>query len=353
MPQLSADENGEKALLIIGPPHAGDTVICLSTLMWVIQSNKFSRITIISNDLMSPILAELFDFVEVISCPPGYKPFYAPIWHGIRLSLILANHSYDELLDLRAHFISATIMLATWTRVRRGGNYWATRLLSNKPLYISRPIQYTHEYYAELAARTLKMTPPGLQELLIMSQQLGDSLTGAFPSEIRSGILLCPGASTFTKRWPFGCWVRLAESLIDSGLKTSFLIAKSDSFFIKEIQKINSLAKIGYIFDTSLKEAAMHLSRSAIVIACDSVASHLAFMVRTPVVTIFGPTCPDNWYPYHTIGNAATVRLTELPECHPCQKNICPQQFPCISGVEVIAVMAEVERIATSAGVFV
>jgi len=158
--------NIKKNLLIIGPHHAGDTVICIPTIQWIIQSNLFTHITIVSNDLMVPVISGLFVGAKVISCPPGYKPFYAPILYGINLSFRLVMNSFDEVLDLRSDFISTLIIFSTWARIRRGGNYWATRLISNHPLKICHPIQYTHEYFSELSANTIAKKALGVRDIL-------------------------------------------------------------------------------------------------------------------------------------------------------------------------------------------
>ena len=333
-------------LFVVGPHHAGDTLICLLALAWILEHRSFSRVSMVANNLIAPLLKELMDIPEVIECPPGYiPPFIAPAWHGARLGMRLRSHRYDELLDFRGDLISAAIMCATKARVRRGSDYRTTRFFSTHGFHPMRPIQWAHDYYAQLAAFSIESEPPTVKDLLRIGRKLGDGWCKSSGSGERSDILLCPGASIMPKQWPMERWAHLAKALVSLGHKVTFLIAQNELALVNEVRRMGLPTSVDFFLSSSVIESAKVLRGAMVAVTCDSLASHLAFILSTPVVTIFGPTSSETWFPYHSIGAGIAVCLSGLPECHPCQRHRCLHREPCIWGIEVHAVLAAIEHI--------
>ena len=69
---------------------------------------------------------------------------------------------------------------------------------------------------------------------------------------------------------------------------------------------------------------------------------HIATAVKTPVLSLEGPTNPKRQGPY---GNAnESVRFDEL-DCIGCHQNNCPRNHECFRDLPVERVMEKIERI--------
>ena len=77
--------------------------------------------------------------------------------------------------------------------------------------------------------------------------------------------------------------------------------------------------------DFSLSDTAALYERADLILTIDSMSTHLASAVKTPVVSIFGPTNEKNWGPwkgkYKVIGLSA--KDAEMFACRPCGQDGC------------------------------
>ncbi len=77
--------------------------------------------------------------------------------------------------------------------------------------------------------------------------------------------------------------------------------------------------------DFSLEDTAALYEKADLVLTIDSMSTHLASAVKTPVVSIFGPTNEKNWGPwkgkYKVIG--LSIKDAEMFACRPCGHDGC------------------------------
>ena len=77
--------------------------------------------------------------------------------------------------------------------------------------------------------------------------------------------------------------------------------------------------------DFSLSDTAALYERADLVLTIDSMSTHLASALKTPVVSIFGPTNEKNWGPwkgkYKVIG--LSIKDDEMFACRPCGQDGC------------------------------
>ncbi len=177
--------------------------------------------------------------------------------------------------------------------------------------------------------------------------------------EDNSLIAIHPGGRFFAyKRWPVEKYRALIKE-IDKNINTNIVLLGGD----KEKDLNNKVIDIDYSYnhlpfnlagELSIKKTAALLTKAALFIGNDSAPQHIAAAVKTPVITIFGPTNPDNFYPYGT--EYKIVRKEKncspcfhwlggikqyFPECRPDWLN--GFTVPCMEDIKVENVMDKIE----------
>jgi len=137
-------------------------------------------------------------------------------------------------------------------------------------------------------------------------------------------IALAPGSVWATKRWSIEHYTELSKKLTKQNFKVIIIGSKED-FQYGEIIRESNNEVINFCGLTTLPQLIYLLKNSNLLVTNDSSPTHLAGLVKTPTITIFGPT--TNKFGFGPIGDFnKSVELENL-SCHPCsihgQKN-CP-----------------------------
>jgi ADP-heptose:LPS heptosyltransferase len=109
--------------------------------------------------------------------------------------------------------------------------------------------------------------------------------------------LVHPGASIPEKRWPGETYGRVADGLI----RRDYEVAVTGSAGEKELTRQVSEAAPGSLNlggDTDLSTLIALVARASVVVSNDTGPAHLAYALRTPSITLFGPsTDAGRWGP--------------------------------------------------------
>ncbi|MBI4115566.1 MAG: lipopolysaccharide heptosyltransferase II [Candidatus Omnitrophica bacterium] len=102
------------------------------------------------------------------------------------------------------------------------------------------------------------------------------------------------GANWEPKRWPTDHFARLSDLLSQNFSFQIVLTGSSgDEKLAQEIiQKVKTSRPISFCGQTSLGELGAFYESAAFIVSSDSGPLHIASGVGTPVVALFGPTCP-------------------------------------------------------------
>jgi len=108
---------------------------------------------------------------------------------------------------------------------------------------------------------------------------------------------LHPGAGKPPNRWPEKNFIELINKLNDK-YKSSFYLTgtTADNLQLEAILS-NSKVKLGLFKDKSISELAALISLSNLFITNDTGVMHVAGSTKTPQISLFGPTNPNNWAP--------------------------------------------------------
>ncbi len=159
-------------------------------------------------------------------------------------------------------------------------------------------------------------------------------------------MVLHPGASCPSKRWPVERFRALAQALLAEFPDHSIAVVggqetRGESRLITASLGERALDLAGKL---DLRQLAAFLSHCDVLISNDSGPVHIAAAVGTRVVSLFGRNqkglSPQRWKP---LGEGHIVIQKDVG-CQVCLAHLCPIGFECLKAIEVEDVMKEVRR---------
>ncbi len=133
-------------------------------------------------------------------------------------------------------------------------------------------------------------------------------------------ILIHPGSGGRAKCWPLRCFINVARRLRESGEEVCFIVgpAEIERWSAEKLSGIR--AEFTLIESPAPDELLTLLAGARVLIGNDAGPAHLAALLGTPTVTIFGSTSPTIWRP---LGAKARF-IRGKPESHPDDWSISP-----------------------------
>jgi len=139
----------------------------------------------------------------------------------------------------------------------------------------------------------------------------------------RRTVILHPGTSKFgaMKRWPVEKWSRLGDLLAADGLRTVIFAWGPGERGIAEAALAGMTVQGGVLGPESprVPTLAALLRKASVFVGCDSGPLHLAALLGTPVIGLYGPKAPEIYGPYcenHVV-------IWKGLACSPCTRRDC------------------------------
>jgi ADP-heptose:LPS heptosyltransferase len=161
---------------------------------------------------------------------------------------------------------------------------------------------------------------------------LAVTAVGAGPDELRGCVVVHPGASAPSRRWPAERFARTVALLVAEGWRVAVTGASSEQALTREVAHAGGV-DLGGLLD--LPALAAVIASAAVVVCGNTGPAHVAAAVGTPVVSLFSPVVSaTKWAPYCVpcvlLGDQrAACRGTRARECpvpgHPCLASITPE----------------------------
>ncbi|SDT87849.1 heptosyltransferase-2 [Verrucomicrobium sp. GAS474] len=161
----------------------------------------------------------------------------------------------------------------------------------------------------------------------------------AFPAP---GLLLCPGAAYGpAKRWPAERFAEVGRLLLERhpGLAPAIVMGAGGDAPAAAVVAAALPGAIDRTGHTPLADFLAAVAGARLVVTNDSGAMHLAAALGTPGIALFGSTEPALTGP---VTDRVRVLRAHVP-CSPCFLRTCPIDFPCMTRLEVPAVVAACE----------
>ena len=258
----------------------------------------------------------------------------------------LRRERYDAVIDLQGLLRSGLMTLACRSArklgladAREGSRYFynETVTVPNVPMHAAERYMLVLAHLGVASPETSRFTITVSQEALWQAQAvLKDA--GIAPGE--PFIAMAPSARWTAKRWAAPNFIELAAKLKKSeAIKTIFVGSDSDREVFEGL--MDGVPPGSTAFGrTTLKGLAALLGEASLLVTNDSGPMHMAAVVGTPVIAVFGPTDPRRTGPP---GTGHTVVRADM-ECAPCFKKEC-DTLRCMESVSVEEVFDAVRRL--------
>jgi len=204
---------------------------------------------------------------------------------------------------------------------------------------------HLHEIDRHLALMTLLGAPPAGRDLIFPVADADEDEAAVLRA--RAGldhapyVLIHPGATSPSRRWPAERYAAVGDALSARGLQVAVTGVASEASLVGRVVRRMRAPAAPLAGRTSLGGFAALLSGAAILVTADTGAAHVAAALGVPSVTVFLSGDPRRWRhpgPHHAV---ARVQV----ECNPCPHLTCPIDHRCAERLAPEQVVAEADRV--------
>ncbi len=318
-----------KTALFLKTKNIGDSIILTSSIAALPKTFKYVDVVCLPESKsifkMNPRVREIF----VI--PRHLKGLQKLSAHYKIFKKLLSNH-YDFLaqfsVDWRGAYFARclNIDLSVAKGSSRRGSFWNKSFDLIATIKEDKPIAEQDvdllraaKLYEKNEAPPYQLIPPKKNQLKIKKWLQAKKVS------LKKDLVVIHASSRWKfKEIPIETWAKVIDIL---NLKNMNVILSGSKVDLKTNQAIASLCSSEPILvdNFSLEDTAALYKISDLVVTIDSMSTHLASAMQTPVVSIFGPTNDLNWRPWQVKYKVVALSKADNPtfSCRPCGKDGC------------------------------
>ena len=300
-----------------------------------------AHISLITFAEMAPVVARQSSYVDELLAFPGWPGIPERPVDGDAIPDFLAScaeRSFDLAIQMYGARPAANAVTEAIGAARTAGFFtpgeWAPPSLD---AHLPYP-EHLHEVDRHLALMDLLGAPSAGRELEF---PLGaDDLDEAASVRGQHGIdsdyvLVHPGATSASRRWPAASFAAVADSLASDGLRVAVTGVRGEEEVTGAVVGAMSSRAGDLCGATSLGGFAGLVRDARLLVCSDTGAAHLAAALGTPAVVVFLSGDPVRWlHPGH--------RGARVPVgCNPCPHLDCPIDHRCATRLSPADVLAE------------
>ncbi len=300
-------------ILIISLSNLGDAILTTPAIQGLREAYPGAEFHV----LAGPKTRDLF------SGDPGFHKVWiwekkASLFAQIGLVLQLMRSGYKLVVDFKNTLIPVFLFGAKRTPfVRRFPPGVVHRADQHLSLLSSVGVQ---------PPKNVPRLPYGPEEELKVQGWLNSA--GAAPAGGYAAIV--PGAKSHLKRWAPEKFAFVADELSAGRNMGIFLIGGAeDKPEAEAVQRAMKHRAVNLCGVTSIRELAALFAKISVVITNDTANLHVAQLMGTPTVAVFGPTDEKKYGPRNSNSTVVRRRLV----CAPCEKALCAYDHECMKWV--------------------
>jgi len=348
---IKVDFSKVKKVLIIRPGAIGDVLLTTPFIRALRKALPGAVIDYVAGPFPAKILKGNPYLSNVIVFDKNkYKNanFIVKSVNDLKFYSLLAKNKYDLVFDLFGNLRSALMAFLSGARYRAGFTFRVRKHLYNIKVKPAQDPMYNVHYHTQLLA-AIGIPEDGETLDFIIPQEEKDKAARFINSIKGSGpvIGLNPSGTWPTKRWPEEKFGSLAEMILNkiSGSAVVVLWGPGEKHLAEKVIG-NCGAKQGIIMapETAMQELAALIGQLDVLVTNDGAPKHIAVAMKTPAVTIFGPTNSVSWNPADNSDYPAVVSALE---CAPCDKTQCPERdIECMKKISEMEVFETIKKLA-------
>ncbi len=344
------------SILLWMPNWIGDVVLTVPALQSLRRAYPLARISVVAKPPSHELLLGHPAINTVLLLPSGPENGF---WKRVKFARNLQKYQFDVGVVLPNSFGSAFLLSLTGAKNRLGYNTDGRDIFLTHPIKTTARLkknQYRVEYFFKIFS-PLKLDFPDKEFSPLVKQEGDLSIREALLSmgldEDEEFISLHPGTSKAERSWHAERFGILCQKIVkEDGAKLVLIGTRSEKVLLERIKSYCPPDRVKIIPAMNLRVIAQVLKKSRLFIGNDSGMMHLATMVGTPVVGIFGPGNPDTTGPYMSPRHYEI--LTQNYPCSPCRQRFFKECSPsphnkpyCLEDITVKNVHEAIHRLLT------
>jgi ADP-heptose:LPS heptosyltransferase len=304
-------------VLLIRCDHLGDAAMATAVIGPIRRALGASRLDVLAAPWAAPLFQEhpSVDGVITVATPWWLAARGASLsvrfraWRLLPLVIDeIRNGHYDIGIDLRGDLRQILLFLVLGRCAERvssdrtGGSRLLTRMI--------RYDDTQHEVEKNVAVARLlgvhgdvELESPRLPELPRIAEEALKSVAGR-----RGYVTLSVRGTKRNRTWPARSAAVFAEGAAELGMGTVYVGGEEDRQVAEEIARASRVPIAVLAGRLSLLESLAVIAGARAAVAVDSGPMHLAALVGTPVVALFGPADPGKYRPWTTRSAIVSVR---------------------------------------------
>ncbi|MCS7080236.1 MAG: lipopolysaccharide heptosyltransferase II [Chloracidobacterium sp.] len=324
-------------LLVRGVNWVGDSMMTLPALRELRRLFPNAHLTL----MVRPWVADLFADTPLADDLLPYDNRQASFLSGVAK---LRAGRFDAAVLFQNAFEAAAMTFAARIPRRIGFATEARGVLLTDAFPVTAATRRKHQiyYYLDLVAQletrltgATQVNYASLDYRLPVAPSAYAALDAKLPNVGRNGrpVAVVPGAANSrAKQWPPASFTALLDRLADHPDLQLFLLgASNERPLCDAIRSAMRRPERAVVLagELALRESVALLSRCAVVVSNDTGPAYVAAALDRPLVTIFGPTDPNQISPF-----SPTARIIRrLVPCAPCLLKDCPIDHRCMTGL--------------------
>ena len=357
----------EPRIILIRPDHLGDVLLTLPAVAAFKRSLPLSHLTyLVAEGLESvPERSPEVDETLSLSFPPPDAPAESSEWELAATAAPTLRNRFDIAILLRPRDPwSGSLVRGAGIPVRIGfgqdgmGGFLTDTVLerpNRHAVWLAHDVMRAalHRLNGSIAPASTPAHPSPTDRVLVPSRsdliEAEEAIARVNEATGKDPIVLHPGTGWQLKNWPPDRWGTLASHLHRRfGIAPIVTGGTAEQDVVNEVVLRSESSAVGIARALSLGGFAALLAKASLVVASDSGPLHLAAMLGTAVVGLYGPGNPASAAPWCPPESQRIVRI-DLP-CSPCGVMHDPpcgalRDPACVTGVGVELVVEAIESL--------
>ena len=343
--------DGINNILIIQLGDIGDVVLTLPCVRALRENFPEARIAVAVREKARELIDDCAWANSTIFVDENKRGVIEQFRRQGRFLRKLRSFQFDLCIDMRTGDRGAILSLLSGALLKisyyeENGNCWRNRIFTHLSHIRYTPDQYVGDYLLSLlTAHSLgtENTRPEMEVPLQRKKEAEDLLASGMLRPDQPFVTLQPFSLWGYKEWGSEKFAGLIDWIRE---KYHLPIVLTGSAFEKErsteITERCSCPTVNLMGKTTIGVLSAVIKKARLFIGVDSVGIHMAGAVRTPSVTIFGPSSPVSWAPR---GPEHLIVQKDMP-CLPCRQKGCEgsEISRCLIDLQIEEVAQVVER---------